>query len=165
MSGPLFSCASGIRDASTSWTLAMRSELSVKGVMPTFATSPSLRDLRCWLRSRGVRQPVPPKGGELLGPDVRILRWTTSALSDCPRDDVRDIGSSTGGEDIVGEVGCELAGVLLGSVTAPERRLEVLPFLRRPRMLLLDFFDWASMLLRDSLAVAPLRPVEAGEED
>ena len=57
-----------------------------------------------------------------------------------------------------------LAGVFVGSVSPPVRLLDVLPFLRRSGRLPLESFDRLPMLFRGSLTVAPLNPVDVGDD-
>lgn len=52
----------------------------------------------------------------------------------------------------------------MGSVSPPVLLLEVLPFRRRPRKLPLESFDRLPMLFRESLTVAPLNPVDVGDD-
>jgi hypothetical protein len=55
--------------------------------------------------------------------------------------------------------------VFVGSVSPPVRLLEVLPFRRRARRLPLDSFDRLPILFRESLTVAPLNPVDVGDDE
>jgi hypothetical protein len=56
------------------------------------------------------------------------------------------------------------AAVFVGSVSPPVLLLDVLPFLRRARRLPLESFDRLPMLFRGSLTVAPLNPVDVGDD-
>ena len=59
---------------------------------------------------------------------------------------------------VAGETGWEAIGVVVGSVSAPDRRLEALPFRCLLCMLDVDSFEISPRLWRESVAVAPLIP-------